>query len=355
MPVRFALIGCGKITERLALPQLAGCRDARVTALVDTRRTAATRVARLFGLQRCPIWTDWKRMLREADIDAVAVNLPNILHAEVTIAALKAKKHVMVEKPMALTLAEADAMLEAARTYGRSLMVEHAQRFQPAHQVAYRLLRRQGVVGRIHRLRGCMGHAGPEYWAGTRRTWLTDQRRAGGGVLTDVGVHLVDLLQWLSGKRVRRVLCQVKTLEKRVRVEDNASVLLECTDGTMGSFDVSWTTRPYEVTTHFFGDRGQVETSLSASRQVSVRLAQRRGDPNHPLVAPRHPLVPRARRGGGAYPGFVRAILRGQAPPVSGEEGRDALEVVLGAYESARLGEWVELGSSRPRRQGRPA
>ena len=171
-----------------------------------------------------------------------------------------------------------------------------------------------------------------------------------------MGVYLVDLLQWLSGKRVRRVLCQVKTLEKRVRVEDNASVLLECTDGTMGSFDVSWTTRPYEVATHFFGDRGQVETSLSAGRQVTVRLAQRRGDPNYPLGAPRHPLLPRARRGGGgAYPGFVRAIVRGHSPPVSGEEGRDALEVVLGAYESARLSKWVELNSSRPRRQGRPA
>ena len=343
MPVRVAIIGCGHVTERLALPQLAGCRDARVTALVDLDRAAAAHRARRFGLERCPIWTEWRRMLREADIDAVAVNLPNALHAEVAIAALQAKKHVMVEKPMALSLREADAMLEAARTHGRLLMVEHALRFDPVHEAAYRLLQRQRVVGRFHRLRASIGHAGPEYWAGSRRSWFVDPRQAGGGALLDVGIHLIDLVRWLSGKPIRRVLGLVKRLEKRIRVEDNASGLLEFSDGTIGAFDASWTMRPYDVTTHFFGERGQLQTSLGSRPQLTVRLSRREGDPNQPRGEGAHPEIPRASRLGGAYPAFVQAILRGQPSPIPGEEGRRALEVVLGAYESARRGTWVEL------------
>jgi predicted dehydrogenase len=343
MPVRFAIVGCGHVTERLALPQLVRCRGARVTALVDVDRAAAVRMSRRFGLGRCPRWTDWRRMLREADVDAVAVNLPNSFHAEVALAALRAQTHVMGEKPMALSLREADAMLDAARTHGRRLMVEHGLRFLPVHEAAYRLLRRRDGVGRVHRLRGSIGHAGPEYWAGSRRTWLVDPRRSGGGALFDVGIHIMDLVCWLSGKRVRRVLGLVARLEKRIRVEDNASSLLEFHDGTIGAVDASWTTRPYEVATHFVGRRGQLQTSLGARPHLTVRLARDRGDPNHPHGAGRHPAIPRAGRAGGAYPAFVRAILRGRPTPIPGEEGRHALEVVLGAYESARRGTWVEL------------
>jgi len=342
VPVRFALVGCGKITERLALPQLQGCPDAEVTALVDTRRAAAKRMADRFGIDRGRIWTSWKRMLREAEVDAVAVNLPNVLHAEVAIAALEAKKHVMVEKPMALTLAEADAMLDAARANRRLLMVEHTQRFDPVHEVAYDLLRRK-ALGEVTQLRGRIGHAGPEYWSGTTRSWFTDKRQSGGGALVDVGAHIVDLLRWLSGKRVKRICCQAKTLQKRVRVEDNASALLEFSDGTFGSFEVSWTTRPYEVTTQFYGERGQLRTTVGAAHPVVVRYCQRKGDPNKPLRGDVPIAVPAASRRGGAYPRFVEAITAGRPLAVPGEEGRRTLEVILAAYESVRVGSWVEL------------
>lgn len=342
MPVRFALIGCGKITERLALPQLQGCADARVTALIDKDRSTARRMAERFGLDHCRIWTSWKRMLQEAEVDAVAVNLPNVLHAEVAIAALEAKKHVMVEKPIALTLTEADAMVHAARANRRLLMVEHTQRFHPAHEVAYAVLRR-GSLGRLTQLRGRIGHAGPEYWAGRRQSWYTDRRQSGGGALIDVGVHIVDMLRWLSGKEVRRIVCQATTLEKRLSVEDTASALLEFTDGTFGSVEASWTTRPYEVSTHFYGEGGQLWTDISAARPVSIQYCQRTGDPNQPRGKPLRPAVPASSRVGGAYPTFIRSIMTGRPVAVPGEEGRRTLEVVLAAYASVRTGRWVEL------------
>lgn len=279
-------------------------------------------------------------MLREADCDAVAVCVPNDLHAEVSVAALRAKKHVLVEKPMATTLAEADAMLAAARASRRLLMVEHAQRFDPAHAAARELLRR-GRIGRITGLQGRIGHAGPEYWAGTRSGWFVERRRSGGGALMDIGAHIVDLLLWLSAKRPRRVCCTVRTVRKRIAVEDNAAALLEFSDGTIGSFEASWTTQPYEVRTTFWGERGILRTTLGQRHPVVVEDARRIGDPNHRLGPPRHPPLPRSIVG--AYGWFVEAIA-GRRPPVStGGDGRAALEVLLACYRSARLGRWIDL------------
>ena len=342
MAVRVALIGCGKITERLALPQLTRCPGAEVAALVDLDRRAAERLAAQFGLASCPIWTDWKAMLREADVDGVAINVPNVLHAEVAIAALQAGKHVLVEKPIALTLAEADAMIEAAGSRKRILMVEQTQRFDPAHEVAQELLR-GGSLGAVTQLRGRIGHAGPEYWAGSPASWLIDPKQSGGGALIDVGIHIVDLLRWLSGKSVRRICCQAKTLEKRMSVEDNASALLEFADGALGSFEVSWTARPYEIATQFYGERGTLRTSIGSAAPVTVRYADLQGDPNHLLGEEAHPAVPVLSRVGGAYRVFVDCIATGARPFISGEEGRATLAVILAAYESVKTGKWVTL------------
>ena len=342
MPIRFGLIGCGKITERLALPQLARCRGARVSALIDVDRRAAQRLADRFGISRRLIWTDWRRMLREADVDAVAVNVPNALHEELAVAALEAKKHVIVEKPIATSLPEADAMIRAARRARRFLMVEQSQRFDPAHEVAHELLRR-GRLGRITQLRGRIGHAGPRYWSGKRSSWFTERQRSGGGALMDIGTHIVDLLRWMSGKEVRRICCGAKTLDRRLSVEDHASALLEFTDRTLGSFEVCWATRPYEVSTQAYGTRGTLRTAFGAARPVVMQLCRRRGDPNKEESGDRFPAVPPASRLGGAYPYFARCIATGTQPFISGEEGRATLEVILAAYESARTGSWVTL------------
>lgn len=342
MPVRFGIVGCGKVAERLALPQLTDCPNARVTALVDIKRQAARRLAEQFGLDRRLVWTDWRRMLREAEVDAVAVCVPNVLHHDVALGCCRAKKHVMVEKPIATTLEEADTMIQAASSNQRFLMVEQTQRFDPVHEVAQQALR-SGALGAITQLRGRIGHAGPEYWSGQDPSWFTNKEISGGGALVDVGVHILDLLRWLSGKEVKRICCQAKTLQKRVPVEDNASALLEFADGTLGSFEVSWTTRPYEVTTQFYGDRGKLRTAIGSAHPVVIEYCAREGDPNNPLGEPEYPPVPSASRVGGAYPYFTQCIKTGTTPFVSGEEGRATLEVILGAYESIRSGGWVEL------------
>lgn len=343
--VRFGIVGCGKITERLALPQLAHNRHAAVAALIDINRTNALRMARHFQIDRRLVWTSWHRMLRHADVDAVAVNVPNALHAEIAVAALEAGKHVLVEKPIATTLTDADAMIAAARRHRRVLMVEQTQRFDPAHETAHRLLR-AGAIGAVREVRGRLGHAGPQYWAGTTRTWLIDRRLSGGGALMDVGAHIVDLLRWFSGKRIRRVCCRM-SMRPGSHVEDNAAALFECDDGVVGAFEASWITQPYEVSTACYGTRGIVRTSFGRGPRVALELSRRRGDPNQFDRPVRYPAVPSTSRQGGAYAAFIRSIRTGTPPPISGAEGRATLEVLLAAYESAKTHRWVELPRGR--------
>lgn len=340
MVVRFGLVGCGKITERLALPQLLACPQAQVTALVDRDRAAARRLAEQFGLEPRRIWTDWETMLREADVDAVGVCVPNHLHRDVTVACCQANKHVMVEKPIALTLGEADEMVAAARRASVRLMVEQTQRFDPSHETAKALLD-DGAVGRVTTLRGRIGHAGPEYWSQTS-PWFTTKAESGGGALMDVGVHIIDLLRWLSGKTVRRVCAMTATLEKSWEVEDNAVVLLEFADGAVGVAEANWTTRPYEVCTAFYGEQGTLTTAYGRATPVVLQRVGTEGDPNTPVESVT-PSVPKTSRVGGAYPYFVQCILANRQPFVSGEEGRATLEVVLAAYRSAEEGQWVDL------------
>ena len=338
MRIRFGVIGCGKVAERVALPQLTRCRLTQVTALVDRNRRAAERLADRFEISPRLVWSDWTRMLREAEVDAVAVCLPNHLHAQATLAALQAKKHVMVEKPIASRLEDAEAMVAAARRHRRYLMVEQTQRFDPVHEVAHGLLRRR-VIGALLQICGRIGHAGPEYWAGGKPGWFVDPRRSGGGALMDVGAHMVDLLQWLSGQRIRRVFGQGSRLRKPWPVEDNGSVLVEFAGGAIGAVEASWTTRPYEVATVFYGERGTLRTTVGASRTVEVLLGREDGA----VRKIEHPAVPARSRWGGAYPYFARCIRQGIEPEASGAAGCRTLEVILAAYASMRTGGWVTL------------
>lgn len=341
MPVRIAIVGCGRITQRLALPQLRGFKKAKVASLIDMDASAARSLVKRFRLADCRVETRWKQAVRRPDIDAVAVNVPNALHAEVAVAALSAGKHVLVEKPIATSLREADAIIASARKARRCLMVEQTQRFDPMHETARAVLE-SGKLGKITRLHGLLGHAGPEYWSGKKASWFADKRVSGGGALIDVGIHLVDLLRWLSGKSVRRVCCSLATLEKRIAVEDNAGLLLEFTDGTLGSCEVSWTTRPYEISTQFYGKRATLRTRFGDKHPVAIDWCKPRPDPNKP-AGPEYPAVSSASRVGGPYPYFIDCILKGRKPFCSGEEGRATLAVVLAAYESARTKRWVEI------------
>jgi predicted dehydrogenase len=342
--VRVGIIGCGKITERASLPNLINYKDkSKVICLCDIIKGKAESMAKKFQLENVDILTDWRKLVKRRDVDTVFVNTPNYLHEEMTVGAASNKKHALVEKPITISVKAADNMIQAARKAGVFLMVEQTQRFDPVHQAAKKIID-SGILGRIHNIRGRIGHAGPEYWSEGKSHWFYDKKKSGGGCMIDIGVHIADLVRWFRGKKIIEVFAHIQTLEKKLPVDDNATVLLRFEDGTKGEFECSWTTRPYEVLTYVYGEKGKMTTSIGSKQPVVVTLAKtgKREDPNYALKEE----YPEIGSGGGwekAVHYFIDSVIEGKKPFVSGEEGRETLKLILAAYDSNKKGKWIKV------------
>lgn len=348
MAVKIGVIGCGRITERASMPNLVNYREkAEVRVLCDIIKNKAEETAQKFELKGVDISTDWKEVVKRSDIDAIFVNTPNYLHEEMAIGAARAKKHILVEKPITISNKAAKNMVNAARKSSVFLMIEQTQRFDPVHQAAKKFIE-TGKLGKINTVKGRIGHAGPEYWVGGEEGWFSDKKLSGGGAMIDVGIHILDLLRWLGGKEVAEVCANIKTIEKPFPVDDNGSVLMRFKDGTFGQFEASWTTRPYEVMTWIYGEKGKIHTSIGTEKPVMVRMATvaEGKDPNCIL----EDIYPEVGGGSGwenAVHYFVDCVGKGEKPFVTGEEGARSMAVILASYESAEKGGWVKVGYGR--------
>ncbi len=342
--VKIGIIGCGKISERASLPNLVNYKKkVRVKVLCDIVESKANALKNKFELSGVDIVKDWREVVKRKDIDAVFVNTPNYLHEEMAIGAARHKKHILVEKPIAIFAKAADNMAKAAKSNGVYLMVEQTQRFDPVHQAAKKILD-SGILGRIHNIRGRIGHAGPEYWSEGKAHWFYDKKKSGGGAMIDIGVHIIDLIRWLAGKKITEVFATIRTIEKKVKVDDNATVLFRFADGSKGEIECAWTTRPYEVLTFTYGEKGKMATAIGTEKPVKVTIAKtKKGeDPNCTLKE----IYPEIGPGSGwenAVHYFIDCVMNKKRPFVSGEEGRETMRVINAAYESNRLGKWVRV------------
>lgn len=176
-PVRVALIGCGLVAQRSHLPAYAACPGAELVAVASGHLESARAAAAEFGVPR--VLGRWEDVIADPAIDAVDICTPNTLHAPIAIAAARAGKHVLVEKPMATTLAGADAMLAAAEETGVTLMVAHNLRFAPVYETVKRILS-EGVIGRVFSAGGIFMHAGPDEFWGATSDWFWREELAGG-------------------------------------------------------------------------------------------------------------------------------------------------------------------------------
>jgi len=343
MTVKVGIVGCGKISERASLPNIKNYPKAEVKCLCDIEPEKTKAIAEKFGLQGVDVTKDWKELVRRNDIDAVFVNTPNYLHEEITVGAAERRKHVLVEKPITISTGAADNMIAHAKKNGVFLMVEQTQRFDPVHQAAKKFIE-SGKLGKINAVKGRIGHAGPEYWSEGKAHWFYDKKLSGGGAMIDVGVHILDLIRWLSGKQVAEVCANIGILEKDVPVDDNGSVLLRFADGTIGHFEASWTTRPYEVLTYIYGENGKLVTAIGSDKPIVARMATvgQNKDPNCLL----EDIIPEVGPGSGwenAIHYFIDCVEKKEAPFVSGEEGKETIKVILAAYESSKTGRWVKV------------
>jgi predicted dehydrogenase len=270
---------------------------------------------------------DWHDVIRRGDVDVVVVTTPNSTHHEVAIAAAAAGKHVLVDKPMAWTVADADAMIATADAHGVVLMPFQNTRFAPAF-VAARDAVAADRIGEVTGFRAAFGHAGPQDWA-PQAKWFFDRSSAGGGCLMDLGVHVIDLVRATTMRDVVEVSAFVSGLAGDV--ESDAQLLLRLDNDAIGSVHASWSSRPgpdHQLTlvgtegTLHLDSRTPLTLVLLAGERERVALAEAFGSPLDELLA----------------------VVRGaRKPTLTAADGRAAVAVVDAAYRSAAEGRTVAV------------
>ncbi len=334
--LRAAVIGAGQIAQRGHLPGYVQA-GAELAALCDNAHPDLEAVAARFQVQRT--CRDWQVMLSEGGFDVVSICTPPYLHGDMAVEALRRGYHVLVEKPMAVSLAECDRMIDSARQSGTLLMVSHNQRFIAAHQLAKAMLD-AGDVGTPYLVHGVFGHSGPEVWSPTQ-TWYFQPDRAGRGVIAALGYHKFDVIRWLTGQSLVQVSAFSQTFEKATSLEDSAVFAFQLSGGMLGTMQVSWVFRPdWENSLTVRCERGVIQIPTEAADPVRVRRVDKLGR----AVESAHVCkTPDPSGWFGAVQAFVTAVQTGAPSPVPGTEGKAALAAVLAAAEAIEQHKIVDL------------
>ncbi|TDF96631.1 Gfo/Idh/MocA family protein [Paenibacillus piri] len=327
--IRVAVIGCGSISKHRHIPEYAANPHVELVAFCDLVKERADHYAELHGGKA---FTDYEEMLRTVKPDAVSVNLPNVLHAPVSIDVANAGAHVLVEKPMATTYEEGLAMIEAAKKNGVFLMVGHNQRLMPPHVKAKEILE-TGKLGKVLTFRTSFGHPGPENWSiDGRGSWFFRKEEAIMGAMGDLGVHKSDLIRWLLEDEVTEVAAFVDTLHKDgTECDDNSTCLLRMKSGAIGTLVASWTYyKGQDNSTVLWCENGAMHIGTHPEDQVIVEL--RDGTVEKYRVGAM--ATNEKQTTSGVIDAFVQCIVTNTPPTISGEEGLRSLNVILAAFES---------------------
>ena len=338
----FGIVGTGVIAT-LHAAAIATLPGARLVAVTDVAPGAAASFAAARG---CAAEPGLDALLARADVDVVCVCVPSGVHAEIGVRAARAGKHLVVEKPIDVTLAAADRLIEAARAAGVALSVISQHRFDPGLVELKRLLG-DGALGRLVIAEAhTKWHRTQAYYdsAGWRGTWALD-----GGSLMNQGIHYVDLLRWCMGP-VTEVTAVCATQAHQMEAEDTALAMVRFGSGAVGTILSSTAAFPgfpqrLEVTgtdgTVTVEDGRIVYRALSAGGSVADEGSVA-GD-GAALGAAADPAVVDVAAHAAQLADLLAAIDEGREPAVGGQAGRDALEIVCAVYESARIGRTVRL------------
>lgn len=338
---RIGIIGGGQIVQRRHLPEIMENPEAEVCAICDVVKE---RVEALAAQYHCKAYTDWTELVRDPDLDAVIVAATNTTHAQMTIAALKAGKHVMCEKPMAVSLEEAQEMMRTAEACGKILFIAQNQRLAPAHVKAKQILQ-SGALGRVITFKSTFGHPGCERWAKEKKkTWFFQKSQSYFGCLADLGIHKIDVVRWMLDDEYTEVYARVETLDKTyedgtpIDVEDNATMVLKTAKGATGTITVSWTYEYEDGSTVFYGTNGVMTIYGDPVYQIIIKRFDGTEDYLKVGEIPNNKVQVKS----GIIDEFVNSLHRGVAS-ISGRDGYEPLKVVFGAYESSRTNSVVKL------------
>jgi len=333
----YAIVGLGYYGLQTIMPQFVNCEHSRVTALVSGDRAKALATATKYGVPERSIYTyaDFDRIRDNPDVDIVYVCLPNSMHAEYTIRAAKAGKHVMCEKPMAISVAECEAMIRACKTAGKKLMIGYRCHFEPFNLEAMRLAK-SGAAGKIRYVRSEHG-----FVQGDPNKWRLKRALSGGGSLMDMGIYSLQAARYMTGEEPIAVTARESTDRRDPRfreVEDMIEWTLEFPSGAIAGCQSMYSANQNHIL--LMGDKGRIELE-PATRYDGNKMWTGRDGRETAITSP--PPGPGKTQFAGQLDHLAECILDGREPIVSGEEGLRDVRIVEAIYRSVREGRTVKL------------
>ncbi len=341
--LNFAILGCGRIASRHA-DAIWARGDSRLVAVCDSGEERASRMASQYGAEA---YTSYERMLERPDLDVVCICTPSGLHAAGGMAAARAGKHVIVEKPMALTLPDADALEQTCREMGVKLTVV----LQNRYNAPMKRLREAVDAGKLGKLLlatvTVRWYRPQEYYSGDdwHGTWAMD-----GGALMNQAIHHIDALQWMMGEP-ESVFAYTATLAHKIEAEDIGVGVVRFRSGSLGSIEGSTITYPANIegSLAVFGEKGSIKIGGNSLDRIAFWKVE--GEVEHETeILRRQELDPPPSRylsHSIVLEDMVRAIREDREPATNGLEGRKSLALVLALYESARERREIPMDEAR--------
>jgi predicted dehydrogenase len=322
----YAMVGLGYYAMNVIMPQFKNCQRSRLAAVVSGDPEKAKRVAAEYGLPASGIYNyqNYDSIRDNPDVDVIYVCLPNSMHAEYTIRGAKAGKHMMCEKPMAISSTECQAMIAACKNAGKKLMIGYRSHFEPTNLEARRLVK-TGTIGQTRYFRSEHGFVQRD-----PSKWRLKKALSGGGSLMDIGIYALQAARYMTGEEPIALYAHESTDKKDPRfteVEDRIEFELEMPSGVIASCMSMYSANRNQFL--IMGDAGRVEME-PATRYEGNRLFT--GKDNRENEVP----PPAGNQFVGQLDHFSQCIVENREPLVGGEEGLRDLRIIEAIYRSAR-------------------
>jgi predicted dehydrogenase len=338
------IIGCGSISQQRHIPEYVANPNVEIIGYFDRNKERAQQMTETHGGH---LFKSVDELLDDSTIEAVSVCVANAQHAPITIQALQRGKHVLCEKPMAVTMDECKAMILAAKENGKRLMIDQNQRFALGHQKAKKLISSK-LIGKVLSFKTTFGHGGPETWSvdSTTNTWFFDKKSSKYGAIFDLGIHKIDLIHYLLKERITETYAKLTTLDKRdsqdnlISVDDNAMAILTTETGVIGTLSASWTYYGEENnSTIIYGTEGIMK--IYSDPQYSIKVALKNGEKiNYQLDQIQ---TNDDQTSSGIIDEFVTSIIDNRESLIDGESVLNSMKTVFACIASSEKGTAVSI------------
>lgn len=325
--LKFAILGCGKISAKHVQALINNNEEAELVALYDPIEECAVDRKSQYESEiedsYVNVYTDYNEFLNDKNIDVVTISTISGYHAKQALDCLNHNKHILIEKPMALTIEDADNIIKLGREKNRKVCVSHQNRFSPAVQKLRRAIEEKRFGKLVHGTARILWTRDDEYykqasWRGTKNL--------DGGTLINQCIHNIDLLQWMMGGEIERLSSEMDTFIRDIETEDFGAILMRFRSGAIGIVEGSVCVYPknLEETLSVFGEKGTV--IISGNKIKVWEFKEEKDYDSIELDESNLGHTP-------LYKDLIDAIKQDREPLINGEEGKKAIEVILRSYK----------------------